>query len=263
MALDNMNGGGLGGLHSKQVGRITIFFDGISKTEIFRIDLDTKMVSFQGLTVEEATPGIDHLQFDLEHPNLDPQEGRMHWNADDGTLDFGLPGGSVNLQVGQENVLRAKNVSGDVLLNGTPVSIVSATGSRPEIDKTDITDVTSFQHAAGLCTEDIASNQSGFVTTFGLVRDVNTDPGTWSVSDVVYAGTTPGTITPTKPTAPNGALGLGLVIRAHATEGVIMSKVFQIVYLSSLSDVHLTGVPTNGQYLAWNTSNSRWEIAGP
>ena len=259
MALDNMNGGGIGGLHSKQVGRITIFFDGITKTEIFRVNLDTKQVSFQGFTVDESSPGIEHLQFDLTHPNDDPQEGRMHWNADDGTLDFGLPGGSVNLQIGQEMLVRVKNDSGSDIANGEVLRIDGAVNDRPKVAPATNA---AFPGADAIffATESILNGQFGFATAFGLVRDVDTDHVT--VGATAWLGID-GAFTETRPTAPSFSVVVGHVVKKHATEGVMFAHFAHSPRLAGLSDVYLVGTPTNGQYLAWSTANSRWEIAGP
>ena len=49
------------------------------------------------------------IQWDLTPGTLTPTEGLMYWNSDDGTLNLGMPGGNVNLQIGQEGLLRVRN----------------------------------------------------------------------------------------------------------------------------------------------------------
>jgi hypothetical protein len=203
-----------------------------------------------------GTLAVGGLQLDLD---ADPphSEGLIHWNADDGTPEVGLPGGTVRLQMGQESVIRVKNVSGGELPNGTLVYVKSASGARPEVDKAD---PAAFETMGvlGMTTEAIASNQIGYVTSFGLVRDVDTD-GT-SEGDYLWLHTTAGEFSTTRPTAPNFQVFVGVVLRVHATEGVIFMRVVFVPRLAFLSDVYAP-VLTNGDYLRWNTANARWEVS--
>ena len=61
-----------------------------------------------------------YFQFDVEYAD-GSNEGRLQWNAEDGTLEFGMPGGSVNMQIGQERVVRCRNESGAQIANGSLV----------------------------------------------------------------------------------------------------------------------------------------------
>ena len=49
------------------------------------------------------------------------KEARLQWTDEDGTLEYGLPGGTVVLQVGQEQVVKAVNKTGITIPNGTPI----------------------------------------------------------------------------------------------------------------------------------------------
>lgn len=50
---------------------------------------------------------VDYIDFDTEY-SPETQEGRMTWDVDAGTLQIGMPGGNVNLQIGQEMHARVK-----------------------------------------------------------------------------------------------------------------------------------------------------------
>jgi hypothetical protein len=54
--------------------------------------------------------GTDYIQFDTTWAD-GTAEGRLQWNIDDGTLEVGMPGGNVNLQIGQELIYRARNTT--------------------------------------------------------------------------------------------------------------------------------------------------------
>ena len=51
---------------------------------------------------------VDFIDFTSDYTSTQ-QEARVSWNGDDGTMQVGMPGGNVNLQVGQEILVRAKN----------------------------------------------------------------------------------------------------------------------------------------------------------
>ncbi len=50
-------------------------------------------------------------------------EGRMKWNEEDGTMEYGMPGGNVTLQVGQEHLVKVVNKTGITIPDGTPVYV--------------------------------------------------------------------------------------------------------------------------------------------
>jgi len=59
----------------------------------------------------------------------------MTWNDTDGTVDIGMKGGNVTLQVGQEQLVRVVNKSGVNLLESTynAVKIFGAQGNRIKV----------------------------------------------------------------------------------------------------------------------------------
>lgn len=65
-----------------------------------------------GLAIAHAD-GVDWIQFDTTYVD-GFVEGRLQWNSDDGTLEVGMPGGNVNLQIGQETLVRVRNASLDL-----------------------------------------------------------------------------------------------------------------------------------------------------
>jgi hypothetical protein len=163
-------------------------------------------------------------------------EGLLQWDPDDGTLSFGLPGGNVNLQVGQEMVVLAKNVSGGPITNGTVVRVVSAQGDRPTIDVAD-TSIAS-EDVIGLATEDIINNADGYVTAFGQVRDIDTD-GLVAGSTLWLDPANPGQFISTRPIAPDPAVHIGHVLREGVNNGVVF------VTIDAEHEFYVPGVPGN------------------
>lgn len=152
-------------------------------------------------------------------------EGQFAWDAEAGTIRVGMPGGVVFLQVGQEQHLpdRPKNVEGAQIDDGQIVYISSATGAVPEVKLANASDFNNACKTIAVATEDVPDNQRGFYTTFGIVRDINTDA--FSAGDELWLGTTDGSFTNVRPTAPNCSVRMGYVIRKHATEGSIFVNI--------------------------------------
>lgn len=196
------------------------------------------------------------IDFDLT-PGVVGQEGRLYWNEADGTLNLGMPGGDVNLQVGQEQLVRVKNTSGVTIGNGKAVYISGATGAFPTIGLADATNHIIANATIAVATEEIADNQFGYVTTFGLVRDVDTS---WATADGTpgFLSTTPGVLTNTLPTQPDSQVFVAVVIKKHATEGVLFIKVIPQPNLDELSNVFISSI-ADGDILQWVDANSRYE----
>ena len=211
-------------------------------------------------------PIVDVNYFDFNLVNgVAPAEGRLIWNNDEGTLNLGLAGGVVNLQIGLEMVVFGKNTSGGTITNGMVVRISGASGSNPEFGLTD-SDSAALAGSIGLATEDILNNQFGYVTTFGLVREVDTS-GTpvgevWSDADRLYASTTAGELTNVPPVADERKIFIGIVLRAHATEGVMWVSVINQAFPHELSGVD-PGDLADDVILQYDSGTSTWEMGVP
>jgi hypothetical protein len=218
-----------------------------------------------GTDIEEAFStkyllGIHSLQFDMLHEHT-TAEGKLQWNADDGTLEYGLPGGEVNLQVGQEHVVRCRNDTDADIPNGKVVYASGESGNKPTIALADADPISPQPEAVvfGMTTEDIAKNSSGYVTLMGLVRDVDTDgidPGT-----MLWLDTTPGGYIPAPPDSPNRKIAIGLVVTEGSSNGSIYIRVNVVPPLQLLPDVF--GTPEDGDILVWSAANNRFELQQP
>jgi len=192
--------------------------------------------------------------------------GRLNWNDTDGTLDLGLKGGNVTLQIGQEQVVRVvnKTATNITLLeaNYQAVRITGAQGQRLKVDLAQANNDPSSVDTIGLVTETILNNQEGFITTSGLVRGINTTGSlqseTWVDGDVVYLSpTVAGNITNIKPIGPQHTVIIGYVVRAHITQGTIFVKVDNGYELGELHNVRISG-ETNNQVLSYDSTQDVW-----
>jgi hypothetical protein len=195
----------------------------------------------------------------------------MQWNDTDGTLDLGLKGGNVTLQVGQEQVVRVVNKTATNVnlleANYQAVRVTGAQGQRLKVDLALATNDALSAETIGLVTETINNNQEGFITTSGLVRGINTTGSlqseTWADGDIVYLSpTTAGNITNIKPTAPNHIVIIGYVVSAHITQGSIYVKVDNGYELEELHNVTSTNYTTpidTDSVLTYDVTNDIWK----
>jgi hypothetical protein len=188
--------------------------------------------------------------------------GRFTWNDTDGTLNLGLKGGNVTLQLGQEQNVRIYNESAGAFSDLQVVRITGSSGTRLTADlaqaNSDANSATTF----AVVTEPIAYHAEGFATTFGVIHDVNTSA--FAEGAILFLSpTVAGGITSTRPSAPNHAVQIGWCVRSHATQGEIYVHVQNGYELDELHDVLITTVAANNM-LRRNSANTVWEnIAGP
>lgn len=197
--------------------------------------------------------------------------GVMSWNDSDGTLDLGLKGGNVTLQLGQEQLVRAvnKTATNITLLesNYQAVRVTGAQGQRLKVDLALATNDLLSAETIGLVTETIASNQEGFITVSGLVRNINTTGSlqgeTWEDGDVLYLSPSiAGRITNIKPTAPNHLVVIGYVVYAHANNGKIFVKVnngYELEELHNVTETNYTTPIDSDSVLTFDVNNSLWK----
>jgi hypothetical protein len=182
----------------------------------------------------------------------------------DGSIVVTTVGGAVDLAVSEASpastlLAAIRNTTGATLTKGTAVYISGATGQRSTVSKALATgDATSAQ-TLGLITTDLANNANGYVTVIGLVTNINTSAYT-DGAQLYLSPTTAGTLTATKPYAPQHLVYVAIVEYAHATQGKLFVKVQNGYELDELHNVSAQS-PTNGQTLVYNSSNSLWEAA--
>lgn len=200
----------------------------------------------------------DYIDVSLSAPTAVGAPGRMKWNDTDGTLDLGLKGGNVTLQIGQENILRVKNDDTVPLLDGSVVYISGASGANLLVKRaladSDITSASTI----GVVTEPLAVNGQGFITTFGTVRGLDTSA--FNEGDILYLSPiTPGALTSTKPIAPQHLVLVGYVSKKSAGNGEIFVKVDNGYELDELHNVLITNPVADDSLLQYNLAAGVWE----
>lgn len=222
-----------------------------------------------------ATADVDLGEFELKLGQIEFDQtptgtagvAVMRWNDTDGTVDLGLKGGNVTLQVGQEQVLRVVNKTATNVnlleANYQAVRVTGAQGQRLKVDLAQATTDLLSAETIGLVTETIKNNQEGFITTSGLIRNINTTGSiqseTWVDGDILYLSpTVAGRVTNVKPSAPNHLIIVGYVVSAHVTQGSIFVKVDNGYELDELHNVDITSV-ADKDLLQYDSATSLWK----
>lgn len=194
-----------------------------------------------------------------------PDVGDVVWNADDGTIDVGLPNG-VTMQVGQEMYFLARNQTGSTIPNGTVVMFAGALGNsgrllmQPAVASAVVPPV----YIMGVTTHDVPSGSNGYVTEFGLVRGIDTRGGAenWQDGDILYVNpAVPGGMTNVAPVAPLPAIIVAAVTNAAPNGNIFVRPTFGET-IAQLHDVQITN-PQNGDVLKYNATGGYWYNTQP
>jgi len=237
------------------VGRVLISdgtVEGIVAQSGLTYDFDTQTLGVSG-----------KVQFDTG-TTVTSSVGGLYWDDGNGTLAVGLKGGNVNLQIGEENVALCFNDDVVTLTEGMIVYVSGSQGNRPKVKRAIATSDAYSVTILGMVTENIGVGAEGFVTTFGLVNNLNTI-GLSGGTALWLSPTVLGGYTEVKPVAPYHTVLVGYVVRISATVGSIFIHVSNGWELEELHNVRISGV-TNGDLLMYDAANQLWinskEISG-
>lgn len=148
------------------------------------------------------------------------QIGRVFWDVNNHALAVDSIGGTT-LQVGQELYVLVHNNNAFTIGNGKLVYISGAT-TVPTISLASAS-TPSLARVLGMVTADILPGEHGFVTTYGIVHDVNTFG--LSIGAPLYLSTVAGEFTSVAPTPPNWTAPIGIVTNVGALDGNVFVNV--------------------------------------
>lgn len=194
-----------------------------------------------------------------------PPEGRVWWNKDDHTLNVQSDiVGTVN-QVGQENWLRARNDEAVTINEGEVVYIFGANTARPTVKLAIASNGATADKVIGVATVNITAGALGVITTFGLVRHINTNVDSSGVSlsdgDPLYlSATQAGKWVKAKPHAPNHTVVIGQVVNAASGgAGNLFVSTSTGTHLQDLHDVNVETSLADKDILLYNGVSGIWE----
>ena len=208
----------------------------VSRDTVFKSSNNDQLVSLPGdlntaIFVTYAASGAVHTTGDRIVTDVNGvdfnltdspvyKEGRIFYDNEAKALSVYNDEADITLQVGQEEYLRVRNNAGSTILNGQAVRILGSQGTHVTIEKAIATGSVTSQ-AVGIATHDIENNSFGYITTYGLVRGLDTSD--FSDGDEIFLSqTVAGGLTGVAPIAPNFKVPLGHVVRSHPTVGTIV-----------------------------------------
>jgi hypothetical protein len=150
-----------------------------------------------------------------------------------------------------------RNQTGSTIPAGAIVYINGATGNRPTITLAQANNDANSAQTFGFTKTSIANNGFGFVIVRGECENLDTSSLTEGVQ-LYLSPTVAGAYTTTKPAAPQHLVYVGIVVRAHPTQGVILVAVQNGYELEELHDVSITSV-ANNNLLAYESSTDLWK----
>jgi hypothetical protein len=236
---DDTDGGTSGNPHSSSAGNAN----------------NSDITSLSALTGNIETP--NSIQFSLS-PTGELSEGGIRWNAEDKTLEIKTETDAI-LQIGQEVYLRGTNKTGITITSGQLVYIDGAQGNRPilALAKADTEDTSSKTIA--MATHNIDDNKTGYFTTFGLVRGLDTSAYI-AETQLYLSKDTAGAWTDVPPTSPDHLVFVGIVVTQNANEGAILVSIQNGFETTELHDVDETKPTITGQMLRWNEANKKYQL---
>jgi hypothetical protein len=210
------------------------------------------ITSMTGITGGISSP--DFIQFDTG-ATVTNAAGRLYWDSTQQTLTVGL-NANIAADVGQTLYAYVTNAESVTITKGQPVYMFAASGDRVSVKLAYNTGDATSAKTLGVCAENIAAGQAGMVLCQGVQDGL--DLSAYSPGDTLYLGATAGTLTATKPYAPNHLVYIGVVERANAGNGRLYVRVQNGYELDELHNVSAQN-PSNGQTLIYNASTSLWE----
>ena len=196
----------------------------------------------------------NYIDFDTT-PTVTNAVGRLYWDEAQNSLAVGLTA-NVSSDVGQTLYARVTNAEAVTITKGQVVYAFGATGNRMSVKLAYNTGDATSAKTIGIAAENITAGATGMIICQGSLSGLNLSA--YSDGDSIYLGSTAGSITATKPYAPNHLVYVGTVERANAGNGILYVRIQNGYELDELHNVSAQS-PSNGQVLIYNASTSLWE----
>lgn len=194
---------------------------GTSTTKVMsQVAVRTFVYAIRDAILKGSGFNLDSIQFNPATETLLTNIGQLRWNADNQTLEIKCSN-DVTLSIGQENYIRGKNAEVTQILNGKAVYVSGGQGANALIKRASNNNTTG-ERVIGVATQNIDPNNIGFVTTNGIVNEINTSA--FAEGDVLWLGVD-GALTNVKPGTEVNQIIIGVVLRSHATQGSLLVSV--------------------------------------
>ena len=218
------------------------------------VGLPNDVTVSNNLTITGKISSVDSIQID-KTATVTPAEGELSWNATDGTLQLGLIGGNFANHIGRDIVLKVFNAQGSTIPKGSVVYLYGAQGDRPSVRLASNSSDTTSSKTIGIAAESIAASADGLIITQGMLSGLSL--GSYTPGDILWLGSTPGSFTSTKPSAPNHMVFIGVVAKANNGNGMVYIKPQNGYELNELHDVAISSV-ANNDVLKYDSTSGNW-----
>jgi len=176
-----------------------------------------------GVSSIGVTGFIDFGISNIANPNH--KEGCLFYDKIEHTIALFNDESDVTHQLGQEGLIRVFNNSGSTIEDGSVVYISGSESveKRPTIALA-LADSETTARVIGLTTHQIENNTFGYVTSWGLVNNIDTS--TFSAGDTLHLSTTtPGGLSRTQPDIGSIDVQIGFCINVGTTDGRILTEI--------------------------------------
>jgi len=212
--------------------------------------------TFVNITVNDVINALGRLRMSAITAPGDAQAGDVWYDTDRLALTMQTHIAGTSLQVGNEMLTLARNVTGATIPNGAVVYVSGASGNTPTIALADADIDATADSVIGVCTVDggIADNAFGYICVYGEVRGIDTSG--YAVGDTLYLSQTAGQLTNTKPAAPSNAVRVGTALDS-TNNGTILVEIARAQRVDSLSDT-VIAAPADRQGLSYDSASGTW-----
>jgi hypothetical protein len=226
-------------------------------------DIMTGDLSAPNLSAQSVVYVGQYEQFNISlAANPTWTEGILFYNSADHCLSYYNDVNNLHVDIGQQQVVRVYNDTGSTITKGNVVYLSGAHGNRPNAYlATSSYSQSTADNTIGIATADILStgNKTGYVITFGTVRDVTVNPGTYNVGDKLYLDVSPGIFTNIQPAKPNHVVELGTVIRSTGDLIDIFVRIRTAQKLNELHNVYIQSPAANDVLIYDPLSAGYWK----
>lgn len=230
---------------------------------LVRFDSTTGKLIQNGQITESDTgdlAAINSLAFDTTPTGSIAAQGEVMWNSDEETLDIQL--NSFAQHVGEHVLYHVKNSTGSTIAKGVPVMFAGTNGASGKLLVQPWNGTGPSTYFMGLTAEELLDTEEGFVISFGKLRGIQTNGGnygeTWADGEIIYVGTTTGSLTKTQPAAPNPHIQVCAVVNAHASNGTLFIRPTLGSNIKDDEGVTITSL-SSGQLLVANNAGTVFE----
>lgn len=215
--------------------------------------------SISAPTIDGANP---YIQF-ANGSAVTLAAGRMWYDGSTGSLNFGMGGGNITQQVGEEIFVYGK--ASAAITEGQLVMKTGAVGASGVITFAPTSaGITDDNVIIGIATENIALNGFGRITAFGVVHGINTSGFTDGATLWYDPTSSTGGMTATKPSAPNVKCEVGIVINAGSGgSGSIQVEIIHGTKLGGSDSNVGFGTLANNDLIQYSTSLGYWTNIAP